>query len=190
VATETIAELMTEFRQGSKDAAGKLTKLLYPELRRIAVLRMKEERSGHTWQPTVLVNELYLELLKVGKLPSIGSEPHDTKDSFLNFAAFLMKRILIHHARPLPSRVQKVILEETARQEPAGAQALAEIDDVLSRLARISPKLRALVEMKVFEGLSREEIAERLGCTPRTVTRQWDFARTWLQHELTETSNA
>jgi RNA polymerase sigma factor (TIGR02999 family) len=184
VATETIAGLMAEFRQGNKDAAGKLTELLYPELRRIAALRMKDERSGHTWQPTVLVNELYLELLKLGRLPG-GSEPHSAKDSFLNFAAYLMKRILIHHARPLASRVQKVNLEETPKQDLSGNQALAELEEMLSRLARISPKLRALVEMKVFEGLSREEIAERLGCTPRTVTRHWDFAKTWLQHELT-----
>lgn len=107
------------------------------------------------------------------------------KDSFLNFAAYLMKRILIHHARPLASRVQKEILEDTGNSTPGGAETLVELEDVLSRLAKISPSLRALVEMKVFEGLSREEIAHRLGCTPRTVTRHWDFAKTWLQHELT-----
>ena len=60
-----IAELMESLRRGNKEAAGQLVAAFYPELRRMAARRMRSERTPHTWQPTVLVNELYLELLKI-----------------------------------------------------------------------------------------------------------------------------
>jgi RNA polymerase sigma factor (sigma-70 family) len=62
--------------------------------------------------------------------------------------------------------------------------SLAEIEDLLSRLQAIDPKLRTVVEMKVFEGLSRDEIAARLECSVRTVARHWDFAQQWLQQAM------
>ena len=129
-------------------------------------------------------NELYLELIKVGKLSAPQNESGEEKESFLNFAAFLMKRILIHHARPIARRIPKISLEDTDRQPSVSGEPLLELEDILCRLARVNPNLRALVEMKVFEGLYGEAIAERLGCTPRTVTRHWEFASIWLQHEL------
>ena len=67
-------------------------------------------------------------------------------------------------------------------------QRLREIEDLLSRLAAIDPTLRAVVEMRAFEGLSREEIASRLGCSVRTVARHWEFAKRWLQHAMTPPS--
>ena len=62
---DTVVTLMAELRSGSKEAAHRLTELLYPELRRLAAAKMRSERAEHSWQPTLLVNELYLELLKV-----------------------------------------------------------------------------------------------------------------------------
>ena len=63
------ATLMTEFRGGSPEAAGKLVGLFYPELRRLTSSRMLGEHANHTWQPTVLMHELYLELIRVKALP-------------------------------------------------------------------------------------------------------------------------
>jgi RNA polymerase sigma factor (sigma-70 family) len=54
----------------------------------------------------------------------------------------------------------------------------------LNRLAAINPKLRTVVELRVFEGLTREEIAERMGCGTATVARHWEFARQWLEDEF------
>jgi RNA polymerase sigma factor (TIGR02999 family) len=174
-------ELMAEFRRGSPDAAGKLVDLFYPELRRLASSRMVGERLNHTWQPTVLVHELYLELTRVKALPEGSAVTESERDAFFGLAAFLMKRLLVHHARPLSKRVEKRELDEALGVAASGEQSLREIEDLLARLGALDPKLRLVVEMKVFEGLSREEIAARLGCSVRTVARHWEFAQHWLQ---------
>jgi RNA polymerase sigma-70 factor (ECF subfamily) len=178
------ARLMAEFREGSPEAAGKLIELFYPELRRLASGRMLGERANHTWQPTVLVHELYLELTRVKALPADSAADDDEKNAFFGLAAFLMKRLLVHHARRLPSRVTKTEIDEAFRLADSGGQRLQEIEDLLSRLSAIDPTLRAVVEMKVFEGLSREEIAMRLDCSVRTVARHWDFAQHWLRQNV------
>jgi RNA polymerase sigma-70 factor (ECF subfamily) len=181
---ESVDCLMAELRGGSPEAAGKLVELFYPELRRLASARMQGERSNHTWQPTILVNELYLELTRIKALPSDSTLDRDEKDAFFGLAAFLMRRLLVHHARPLPKRITKVEIGEAAGLSAAGEQSLREIENVLSRLGSIDPKLRAVVEMKAFEGLSREEIAQRLSCSVRTVARHWEFAQHWLQQAI------
>jgi RNA polymerase sigma factor (TIGR02999 family) len=181
---ESVNGLMAEFRGGNPEAAGKLVELFYPELRRLASARMRGERSNHTWQPTVLVNELYLELTRIKALPCDSTLDRNEKDAFFGLAAFLMRRMLVHHARPLPTRVTKVEIGEVAGVSAGGEQSLLEIENMLSRLGSIDPKLRVVVEMKAFEGLSREEIARRLDCSVRTVARHWEFAQHWLQQAI------
>lgn len=177
-------ELMYEFRGGSSDAAAQLVAAYYPELRRMASCQMSRERTNHTWQPTVLVHELYLALTKVKSLPARSEADEDAKRAFLGFAAFVMRRLLVHHARPLPSRVIKTPVEEVLEVSTDGEQSLRELEHVLDELAAIDPKLRTVVEMKVFEGVTREEIAARLGCSVRTVARHWEFAQHWLREAL------
>jgi RNA polymerase sigma factor (TIGR02999 family) len=182
--SDSDARLMAEFREGSPEAAGKLIELFYPELRRLASGRMLGERASHTWQPTILVHELYLELTRVKALPADSAADDDEKNAFFGLAAFLMKRLLVHHARRLPSRVTKIEIDEAFRLADSGGQSLQEIEDLLSCLSAIDPTLRAVVEMKVFEGLSREEMAMRLDCSVRTVARHWDFAQHWLRQNV------
>jgi RNA polymerase sigma factor (TIGR02999 family) len=187
VATEgcdSVNRLMTELRGGSPEAAGKLVELFYPELRRLATARMMRERSDHTWQPTVLVNELYVELTRIKALPPGSSHDEEEKDAFFGLASFLMRRLLLHHARPLPKRVMKTEISEALGLAVSGTQALHEVEELLRRLGAIDANLRAVVEMKAFEGLSREEIAQRLGCSVRTVARHWEFAQHWLQKAM------
>ena len=175
---------MKDLRSGKPDAADRLIELFYPELRRMAAARMRRERPDHTWQPTVLVNELYLELARMNGLPPGGADTESEKAAFLGLAGFLMKRLLIHHARPLYRRADKTGVSEHLEDPGSGAQSLQDIKDLLDRLARVDPVLRQVVEMKVFEGLSREEMAVRLGCSLRTAARHWEFARHWLQEAM------
>lgn len=156
---------------------------LYPELRRLAAAQMRSERADHTWQPTALVNELYLQLLKAKALNDRDPEQLRQKKVFFGLAGHMMKRMLIHHARPLYRRIEKVQLEK-ATEYPSDADPLHEVEDLLGGLATVEPQLRSVVEMKVFEGLSVDEIAVRLGCSPRTVARHWNFAKHWLECEL------
>lgn len=180
----TIEKLMARMRAGDQDAVGQLMDSLWPELRRLAAAKMRSERTDHTWQPTALVNELYLELMRV-KPPGNGDAIYpNNKNSFLALAGHLMMRLLIHHARPLNRRVQRVSIEDRMRDRSMADQGLCEVESLLAGLARIDPQLRTIVEMKVFEGLSSDEVAARLNLSLRTVERRWTLARQWLAEEL------
>lgn len=178
---EIVARLMDGLRQGDRDAGRELVDLFYPELRRLAAARMKDERLAHTWQPTALVHELYLELIKTK-----GLSPREYGDNeraaFFGLAGQIMRRLLIHHARPLHRRVEHVEIGAVGPL-PVQGDALQEVENVLAQLAAIDPKLRTIVEMKIFEGLTGEEIAERMGCSRRSIANYWNVARQWLQKE-------
>jgi RNA polymerase sigma factor (TIGR02999 family) len=173
---------MAEFRQGDKKAANELVEIFYPELRRLANAHMLGERRGHSWQPTLLVNELYLQLIKIKALPPPEEDVKDEKSLFLGLAAHLMRRLLLHHARPLRAKAIEEELSDALLS--AGMQSLADIELALFRLERIRPRLRAVVELKGLEGMTVDEVATLLNCSTATVTREWHFARHWLQKEL------
>jgi DNA-directed RNA polymerase specialized sigma24 family protein len=100
-----------------------------------------------------------------------------------------MKRLLIHRARPLSRHAEKIPLPDFPTPESGTEQALLEIDDTLNRLAGINPALRQVVELRVFQGLTRDEIAAEMGCGTATVGRHWTFARNWLEDAFTRTPN-
>ncbi len=183
LSSETATELMQKFRKGDRDAVDRLVELWYPELRRIAANRMKHERMEHTWEPTVLINELYLELTKMRNLDPSSQSDQQERSAFLGFSGHIMKRLLQHHARPLYRQWEKISLSEGLCPDAAKPETLQEVEDALTQLAAISPKLRAVVEMRVFEGLTSAEIAAQLGCSRRTATVYWNVAKRWLQTE-------
>jgi len=84
----------------------------------------------------------------------------------------------------LSRRVEHVDLYENLNPRTLRAEDLTELDDLLESLSDIDPQLRVIVEMRVFEGLSLQEIADQLGCARRTVDRRWFFARNWLQEQF------
>jgi RNA polymerase sigma factor (TIGR02999 family) len=181
LSADTVARLMRDLRHGDVTAKQELVRFLYPELRRVAAFKMKRERANHTLQPTALVNELYLELLKIRQLPDREFEDSQEKAAFMNLAGKVMDRLLIHHARRLATRVERIDLDDTDDPSDCGAEALQRVENALVKLEAISPRLRAVVEMRIFEGLTGDEIAKLLGCSPRTVATTWTFAREWLQ---------
>ena len=183
VAAQTVSRLMAAYRRGDKQAADELVEMFYPQLRRLAAARMRREPEGHSWQPTLLVNELYLELIKIKALKPPAVDGGDEKSAFFGLAGLLMKRLLIHHARPLSRRVDKLELGDAIAATP-GFEAVAEMETALSRLGAIRPRLRTVVELRVFEGLTGEEIAEKLECASSTVARDWSFAKHWLQRQF------
>jgi DNA-directed RNA polymerase specialized sigma24 family protein len=120
----------------------------------------------------------------VKALRSVTPGSEEEKAAFLRLAAFIMKRLLIHHARPLHRNIPKVAIEEMDGLAAPAAPSLNELDATLDRLEAINPRMRAVVEMKVFQGCSFDEIAAQLHCGRRTVVRDWSFARHWLEAEL------
>jgi RNA polymerase sigma factor (TIGR02999 family) len=180
LSADAVARLMRDLRHGNLAAKQELVKFFYPELRRVAASKMKRERVNHTLQPTAIVNEVYLELLRIRGLRDRDYVDDEEKAAFMRLAGKVMDRLLIHHARRLPSQVERIELDDTDGSADSGAEALQRVEDALIKLEAIDPRLRAVVEMKVFEGLTGEEIARQLGCSPRTVVAHWTYARQWL----------
>jgi RNA polymerase sigma factor (TIGR02999 family) len=180
-----IRSLMSRFRSGDQNAADALVVHFYPELRRLAAARMRMERQEHTWTPTVLVNELYLELVKIKALRT-ADEDSGEREAFLKLAGHIMRRLLIHHARPLYRKAQKIPVSDADLGLHIGAESLTEVEDLLGRLQKLDPRLRTVVELRVFEGKTAEETAAAMLCSLRTVHKYWSFARRWLASELGE----
>ena len=101
-----------------------------------------------------------------------------------------MKRLLILHSRPLRQRVDHVNVEDWAEPvaNAASPDSLQFVEELLTKIEGVDPKLRTVVEMRVFEGKSHEEISGVLGCSTRTVGSWWAFARRMIETELGRTS--
>ncbi len=181
-----ITDMMHGLQAGERQSVGHLFETLYPELRRMAAARMRRERVGHSWQPTLLVNELYLELMKLKPQGKNGLQITD-RAAFLGLAGFLMKRLLILHSRPLRHRLGHVSVDDWA--EPMSTvpspESLQFVEALLAKIEGVDPKLRTVVELRVFEGQSYDEIAHALQCSTRTVGSYWAFARRMIETELT-----
>jgi len=171
--------LLAQVTGGDQAALGRLIPLVYRELRRLAGHYLRDERIGHTLQPTALVHEAYLRLA--------GQDRGDWKNraQFMGVAAQLMRRILADYARQRAAakRTAGAVDLELGATSDKTEEVLA-VDEALERLAGLDPQQGRVVEMRYFGGLSVEETAEALGISPRTVKRDWAMAKAWLRGEL------
>jgi len=172
--------LLNRVKQGDPDALAELMPLVYKELRRLAGHFMREERVGHTLQPTALVHETYLYLL--------GQERTgwQNRAQFLAIAAQLMRRILLQYARRRGAgkRMQPQPDKPALPADTVPWEEILAVDDALSRLSVLAPQQARIAEMRYFGGLSVDETAEALGVSPRTVKREWSVAKGWLNAQL------
>jgi RNA polymerase sigma factor (TIGR02999 family) len=181
-----ITEYLRAWEQGDDGALERLLPMVYAELRAIAAKHLGAERSGHTLQPTAVANEAYLRLRGLGDVPW-----HD-RTHFFAIASRIMRRLLVDHARAKTAQKRgadapKVQLAEGlhgALQPAMDAADLIDLDQALDQLAVDEPRLSRLVELRFFGGLKSEEAAAMLGCSVRTVKRDWAFARAWLLRRL------
>jgi RNA polymerase sigma-70 factor, ECF subfamily len=178
-----VTRLLGEIGRGQKDAMNQLLPLVYDELHRLARSYFRRERGEHTLQATALVNEAYIRL--VDQKAPLQSHGH-----FLAVAATQMRRILLDYARKHRAARrggagQKVILEDTmaiCEQKPVDMIAL---DSALTRLSALDPEQARMVELRFFGGLSVEQTAGVMNCSPATVKRSWSSARAFLHREMT-----
>jgi RNA polymerase sigma factor (TIGR02999 family) len=180
--TAEVTQLLIAYQAGNRDVLDALLPLVYAELRRLAAHYLKNERQGHTLQPTALVHEAFLRLVD-------QNVQWQNRAHFFAMAANLMRRILVDYARTVQAEkrggaAEKISLEEAfvfAREKPAEMIAL---DEALKKLAEIDPRRCQVVELKFFGGLNNEEIAEVLGIHSNTVLRDWNLARAWLRTQI------
>lgn len=181
-----ITQLLKAWGSGDKTALGQLVERVYPELRRMAHRYMKNERRGHTLQSTAIVHELYLRLIDVTKVD------WQARAQFFAMTAQMMRRILVDAARARDSLkrggiVVRVNLDETAVLSPALDRSILDLDEALTTFWLSAPRQARVVELRYFGGLTEEEIVTALNISPRTVRRDWDFAKAWLLRELSHT---
>ena len=156
---------------------------LYEELRDLAAHHLRNERPGHTLQPTALVHEAYIRMRARDGVALQG------RTHFLAVASIAMRRVLVDHARARLAQkrgggvTHVTVTEENAISEDRTQDVLV-VDASLERLAAEDPKAARIVEMRFFAGMTEAEIAGVLGVSDRWVRQQWAFARAWLRRDI------
>ena len=164
------------------DSADRLLPIVYDELRKLAAVRMTNEKPGQTLAPTGLVHEAWLRLA--------GNEANwESRGHFFAAAAEAMRRILIERARRKKAakhggkhRQAEIDLETIEPGEPD--ERLLLLDEALARLTEIEPAKAQLVKLRYFAGCSIKEAAKLLGVSTATADRYWAYSRAWLQTEI------
>jgi RNA polymerase sigma factor (TIGR02999 family) len=178
-----VTQLLNAIDAGDPKAADQLLPLVYEELRKLAVVRMANEKAGQTLQPTALVHEAWL------KIAGDGQEHFANRRHFFKAAAMAMQRILIDVARRkqrLKHGANQSVeeLHESRIAVAVPSEELLAVDEALAALAREDPEAAEVVQMRYFVGMTVPEIADALGLSPRTVNRHWAFARAWLKRTI------
>lgn len=183
ISDSEVSALLDRCVHGEREAFSDLADRLYPELRRLAELRLRNERADHTLQPTALVNEFFLEFARSAQM-SWNSRAH-----FLAVASRAMRRILIDYARAHNSQkrggdVLRVQFDGLEMGANGDLHDTIEISGLLDRLEKEEPRMAMVVEMKCYGGLTFAEIGESLRIDERTAKRDWHVARAWLWGQL------
>ena len=164
-----VTALLDRIREGDTGATGELLNAAYCDLRAMAANLFGGESPAHTLQPTALVNELCLRLLKT---PQDG---WTDRNHFFKTAARAMRHLLTDHAR---ARVTQ------RRGGSARKVSLESLDETITGLAKFNERLAQIFELRFLAGLTVEQTAVVVELSPRAVEKDCRFIRAWLQREL------
>jgi RNA polymerase sigma factor (TIGR02999 family) len=178
-----VTDILDRAQSGDPKAAEELLPLVYQELRRLAAARMAHEAPGQTLQPTALVHEAWLRVVRTGN-PRFENRTH-----FMAAAAEAMRRILIERARHKRSargggQRERVPLQESELAPDTSGEELLAVDEALDRLAGQAATAADLVKLRYFVGMTMAEAAAALGVPLRTAERLWAYAKAWLRREI------
>ena len=178
--------LLTRVRAGDQAAAGQLFTEVYGELRALAGSLFRRQRPGHTLQPTAVVHEAYVKMLRAAE----GGADWRDRAHFFNVAARAMRQVLVNHARDAkaekrggPDQRRVTLGDAEAGDEPRVLDVLA-VNEALEELAALDERQARMAELRFFAGLTNAEIAEVLGVSLRTVELDWTMAKRWLAGRL------
>ena len=188
-----ITRLLRAWGRGDSAALDRLTPLVYEQLHRMARRYMRNERPGHTLQPTALVNEAFLSLVDTRNLDWTD------RAHFFAVCARVMRRILVDAARSRAAikrggqadraeHTTAINLDDLPSPGTEISAQVCALDEVLNTLAQIDPRRAQVVELRFFGGLTVEETGQVLQVSPQTVMRDWRLARAWLARELSQSS--
>jgi RNA polymerase sigma-70 factor, ECF subfamily len=177
--------LLEQWAGGDRAAFDALMPIVYGELRGIADAYLRRERPGHTLQPTALVNEAWVRLVKQDQ-PAFAH-----RKQFYALAAQIMRRILVDHARMVNADKRSAGVRTTLDGVAGAADRtvdLLALDEALQQLAAVSERQARIIELRYFGGLNIEEMADVIGVSPATISRDQKAAEAWLGHRMAEGS--
>ena len=182
--SDDVTVLLDQWRQGSPDADERLMEVVQGELRRLAAGYLRRERAGHTLQPTAVVNEAYLRLMRQRRVH------WENRAHFFGIAAKMMRRVLVDHARRKRAGKREGFSGEPVPPsqvaDPNGGQDIdvLNLHYALDDLAALDARQADVVELRYFGGLKIDEIAKAIGVSPATVKRELTTATVWLRHRM------
>lgn len=157
---------------------------LYGDLRQLARGRLaKEQPVNERGDATSLVHEVYLKL-------RTWSSEFQNDEHFLATAASAMRQVLVDRARArktqkrgAPVEPLSVSMDGPLEGNPTAIDLLL-FHEMLDRLTSFDARAAQILEMRVFLGLSVQEIADDLRVSTRTVKRDWSAATAWLKVQM------
>jgi RNA polymerase sigma factor (TIGR02999 family) len=181
-----VTGILSDIERGDPKAAEQLLPLVYDELRKLAALKLAQEKPGQTLQATALVHEAYVRLVKVD-----GAGQWNSRGHFFAAAAEAMRRILVDQARRKQADKHgggrlRVELPEDLVASDARSDDLVALDEALSRLERHDTDAARLVKLRYYAGLSHQDAAEAMGISRGAADRLWELGRAWLFRELSK----
>lgn len=185
-----VTNILSKIEAGDPSAAEQLLPLVYDELRKLAAVKLAQEKPGQTLQATALVHDAYLRLVNVEQ-----AQHWDSRGHFFGAAAEAIRRILVENARK-KGRIKhgggriRVDLEQAASMAEDSDHDLLALDDALNRFAVLEPAKAELVKLRYFAGCSIDEAADLLGISRTSAKRYWAYARAWLLAELHDSDDS
>jgi RNA polymerase sigma factor (TIGR02999 family) len=174
--------LLERWSHGDRDALDQLLTHLYRDIHAIAVQQLNRERYS-SLRPTALVHEAYLRLAALHEI-RLQDRSH-----FLSMAARVSRQALTDEARRRRASKRDggdpVTLSDTNLGEPEQTHDAIDVDDLLTKLERYDPLAAEIVTLRVFGGLSIDEVASAKEISAATVNRRWAIGKAWLTRELT-----
>jgi len=179
-----VTRILVTIEQGDPSAVAQLLPLVYDDLRKLASLKLNQEKPGQTLQATALVHEAYLRLVDVDKAQHWNSRGH-----FFAAAAEAMRRILVENARRKQrikhgGEMERVDIELGDMPTRMTSDELIALDDALEKLKQHDPVKAELVTLRYFAGMTIEQAAEILDISRVTAHRYWTYARAWLHQQI------
>jgi RNA polymerase sigma factor (sigma-70 family) len=207
-----VTHILSQLEAGNPQAAEQLLPLVYDELRKLAAVRLANEKPGQTLQATALVHEAYLRLVGAGArdsgegnregssaaatespsahpLAPSPSPSFNSRGHFFAAAAEAMRRILIQNARRRNAQKrggawERIELDPALLPAAERSDKMLALDEALQRFELQHPDKAQLVKLRFFAGMTNEEAAAMLGVSTTTADRYWTYARAWIQREM------
>lgn len=181
--TDDITRWIRDWQDGDAAARDRVFAQLYNQLRRLAAAVLRSESGHDTLQPTALLNDALMKLIQA-RPPQAEDRGH-----FARIVARAMRQILIDRARrkladKRGAGERPLALEDHDAALSASPADLVMLDDALSTLARFDARAAAVVELRVFGGLTIDETARALDVHPSAVNREWAHACAWLKSNV------